>query len=86
MEKDVEESSEGHRKSVVDMSKIRNQVRVAERGERKVRVVTWNCSGICSQRKQKEVAGVLEKNNIDVFAGQESWKKEDSKVSVDGYK
>ena len=77
---------EGHRNSVVDMNKIRNQVRVAERGERKVRVATWNFSGICSQRKQKEVAGVLVKNNIDVCAGQESWEKEESKISVDGYK
>ena len=85
MEEDVEESSEGHRNSVIDMNKIRNQVRVAERGERKVRVA-WNFYGICSQRKQKEVAGVLKKNNIDVCAGQESWEKEDSKVSVDGYK
>ena len=61
MEEDVEEYSEGHRKSVVDMNKIRSQVRVAERGEWKVRVATWNFSGICSQCKQKEVAGVLEK-------------------------
>ena len=36
LEEDVEECMEGHRNSVVDMNKIRNQVRVAERGERKV--------------------------------------------------
>ena len=63
------------------MNKIRSQVRVAERGERKVRIATWNFSGICSQRKQKEVARVLEKNNIDICAGQESWEKEESKIS-----
>ena len=80
------ESSEGHSNSVVDINKIRNQVRVAERGEQKVRVATWNFPGICSQRKQKEIAGVLKKNNIDVYAGQESWKKEENKVPVDGYK
>ena len=57
------------------MNKIGNQVRVAERGERKVRVA-WNFYGICSERKQKEVAGVLKKNNIDVCAGQESWEEE----------
>ena len=48
------------------MNKMRSQVRVAERGERKVRVATWNFCGICSQCKQKEVAGVLVKNSIDV--------------------
>ena len=86
LEGDVEEYSKGHRISVVDMNKVRSQVGVAERGERKVRVAIWNFYGICSQRKQKEVAGVLVKNNIDVCAGQESWEKEDSKISVDGYK
>ena len=55
--------------SVVDINKIRNQVRVAERGERKVRVATWNFSGISSQRKQKEVAVVLKKNNIEERRG-----------------
>ena len=62
--------------------KVRSQVRVAERGEWKARVATWNFSGFCSQRKQKEVAGVLETNNVDVCAGQESWEKEESKISV----
>ena len=51
LEEDVEECSEGHRNSVVDMNKIRSQVSIAERGERKVRVSTWNFYGICSQRK-----------------------------------
>ena len=54
--------------SVVDINKVRSQVGVAEREERKVRVATWNFSGICSQRKQKRVSGVL-KNGI--CAGQE---------------
>ena len=40
LEEDVEEDSEGHRKSVVYRNKIRSQVRVAERGAREVRVAT----------------------------------------------
>ena len=74
LEEDVEEYSEGQRKSVVDMNKIQSQVRVAERGEREVRVATWNFSGL------------LEKTNLYVCVGQESWEKEESKISVDGYK
>ena len=36
-----------------------------------------------SRRKQKEIGEVLNKNSIDVVAGQESWEKEDT---VEGYK
>ncbi len=36
LEEDVEECSEGHRNSVVDMNKVQSQVRVVERRERKV--------------------------------------------------
>ena len=54
--------------------------------ERKLRVGTWNLSGLCSERKQKEVGELLKVNNIDVVAGQESWEKEDSRINVDGYK
>ena len=39
-----------------------------------------------SERKQKEVGQVLEKLNLDVVAGQESWERDGSVVSVDGYK
>ena len=72
LEEDSEECSEVSTNSVVDITEVRSQVRVAEREERKVRVATWNFSGICSQHKQKEVAGVLKKNNIDICAGQDS--------------
>ena len=85
-EEDTEECSEVNRDSAVDANNVRSKVRVAVREARKVRVATWNFCGICSQRKQKEVAGVLKKNNVDIYAGQESWEKEESKISVDGYK
>ena len=29
---------------------------------------------------------MLANNNIDIVAGQESWEKEDSRISVEGYK
>ena len=54
--------------------------------ERKLRVGTWNLSGLCSECKQKELGELLKVNNIDVVAGQESWEKEDSRINVDGYK
>ena len=54
--------------------------------ERKLRIGTWNFAGLCSERKQKEVGQVLEKLNLDVVAGQESWERDGSVVSVDGYK
>ena len=50
-----------------------------------MRVATWNFSGLCSERKQKEVGELLVENNLDIVAGQESWEKEDSKIDVDGY-
>ena len=56
LEEDSEECSEVSTNSVVDITEVRSQVRVAER---KVRVATWNFSGICSQHKQKEVAGAM---------------------------
>ena len=86
LEEDTEECREVSRESVVNVTDVHSKVRVAEREARKVRVATWNFSGICSQRKQKEVAGVLKKNNVDICAGQESWEKEESKIYVDGYK
>ena len=47
---------------------------------------TWSVSGLCSERKQKEIGELLQVNNIDIVAGQESWEKEDSRINVDGYK
>ena len=55
-------------------------------GKKSLRVATWNLSGLCSERKQKEVVDYLVKHDIDVVAGQESWEKEDSRIKVDGYK
>ena len=54
--------------------------------ERKLRVGTWNFSGLCSEHKRKEVGELLKVNNINVVAGQESWEKEDSRINVDEYK
>ena len=34
----------------------------------------------------KEIGELLAKPNLDVVAGQESWKKEETRVDVDGYK
>ena len=50
-----------------------------------MRVSIWNFSGLCSDRKQKEVEELLAKHNLDV-AGQESWEKEESGIEVEGYK
>ena len=33
---------------------------------------TWNVSGLCSECKQTEVGELLQVNNIDIVAGQES--------------
>ena len=63
-------------KSKVLASKMRKQLRLA----------TWNVSGLCSERKQKEITDLLACNSIDIVAVQESWEKEDSKIDVDGYK
>ena len=51
--------------------------------ERRLRVATWNFSGLGSERKQKEVEELLVRNNI---AGQESWEREDTRIEVEGYK
>ena len=58
---------------------------VLESKRERLRVATWNFSGLCSERKQKEVE-VLANHNIDIVAGQEYWEKEDSRISVEGYK
>jgi len=70
----------------VDFNRVRENVSAGNRQKRKLRVGTWNFSGLCSERKQNEVGELLQVNNIDVVAGQESWEKEDSRINVDGYK
>ena len=54
--------------------------------ERKLRLATWNFSGLCSDHKPKEIGELLAKHNLDVVAGQESWEKEETKIAVEGYK
>ena len=67
----------------VDLNRVRENVLAGNCQEGKLRVGTWNFSGLCSERKQGEL---LQVNNIDVVAGQESWEKEDSRINVDEYK
>ena len=69
----------------VDVIAVEEKVK-ANKCERKLRIDTWNFAVLCSERKQKEVGQVLEKLNLDVVAGQESWERDGSVVSVDGYK
>ena len=54
--------------------------------EMRLRVATWNFSGLCSDHKQKEVGELLAKHNLDVVAGQESCEKEETRIGVEGYK
>ena len=49
-------------------------------------LATWNFSGLCSERKQKEIGKFLAKHNLDVVAGQESWEKEQTRIDVESYK
>ena len=51
---------------------------VRNKRERKLRLATWNFSGLCSDRKQKEIGELLAK--------QESWEKEETRIDVEGYK
>ena len=53
--------------------------------ERKLRVVTWNFSGLGRERRQ-EIGELSRKNSIDVVAGQESLEREDTRIEVEGYK
>ena len=62
------------------------QPRSAYNREYGLRVGSWNLSGLCSQRKQKEVSEVLNKLNLDIVAAQESWEREGSVIEVQGYK
>ena len=39
-------------------------------------------SGLCSERKQKEIADLLACNSIDIVTVQESWEKEDKLISL----
>ena len=58
----------------VDVDLVGRKAMVRNKWERKLRLATWNFSGLCSDRKQKEIGELLAKHNLDV-AGQESWEK-----------
>ena len=62
------------------------QSRSAYHCEYGLQVGSWNFSGLCSQRKQKEVSDVLNKLKLDIVAAQESWEREGSVIEVQGYK
>ena len=72
----------------IDITILEDSVKAVEENKysRKLRVGTWNFSGLCSERKQKEVGQVLNKLNLDVVAGQESWEREGYSISVDEYR
>ena len=81
-------SGDEHVRSGLDVQLVGDRVRALGGSvrDRRLRVATWNFSGLGSERKQKEIGEVLDKNSIDVVAGQESWEKEDTKIAVEGYK
>ena len=49
----------------IDLETVSSKVGALEdKRERRLRVATWNFSGLCSERKQKEVGELLVDNNI----------------------
>ena len=42
-------------------------------------------SGLCNDRKQKEIGELLAKHNLDVVVGQESLEKEETRIDAKGY-
>ena len=70
----------------VDLVGSKAKALVRNKRKKKLRLATWNFSGLCSDRKQKEIGELLAKHNLDVVAGQESWEKEETRIDVEGYK
>ena len=70
----------------VDLVGSKAKALVRNKQERKLRLATLNFSGLCSDRKQKEIGELLVKHNLDVVVGQESWEKEETRIHVEGYK
>ena len=70
----------------VDIVGSKAKALVRNKRERRLRIATWNFSGLCSDRKQKEIGEILVKHNLDVVAGQESWEKVETRIDVEGYK
>ena len=68
---------------VVDSVALKTKV-LASKMRKQLRLTAWNVSGLCSERKQKEIADLLACNSIDIVAVQESWEKEDSKMDISG--
>ena len=58
---------------------------VRNKRERRLRLATWYFSGLCSDRKQKEIGELLAKHNLDIAAGQESCEKEETRIDVEGW-
>ena len=81
-------SGNEHVHSGLDVQLVGDRVRALGGSvrDRRLRVATWNFSGLGSDHKQKEIGGVLDRNSIDVVAGQKSGEKEDAKIGVEGYK
>ena len=65
--------SDEHRINI-DVNVIGHKIQALEGSSRarKLRVATWNFSGLCGERKQREIREVLAKNNVDVVAGRKS--------------
>ena len=57
----------------VDLVGSKAKALVRNKRERRLRVATctWNFSGLCSDRKQREIGELPAKHNLDVVAGQQ---------------
>ena len=64
---------------IVDSVALKTKVLASRK---QLRLATWTVSGLCSERKQKEIADLLVCNSINVVAVQESWEKEDGLVNL----
>ena len=68
---------------IVDSVALKTKV-LASKMCKQLRLATWNVSGLCSERKQKEIADLLACNRIDIVAVQVSWEKEESRIDISG--
>ena len=71
--------------SDLHLVKNKEQALKGSRREKRLRIATWNLSGLCNERKEKQVGEALTKMKIDMVAGQESWEKEGSRIEVEHY-
>ena len=70
----------------MDLVSRKAKALVRNKQERRLKVATWNFSGLCCDRKQKEIGELLAKHNLDVVVGHESWEKKETRIDVEGYK